>query len=36
MGPAGMEEMTEQMRGMFSQFGGAQAQDAQAQDRARR
>jgi ATP-dependent HslUV protease ATP-binding subunit HslU len=23
MGPAGMEEMTEQLRGMFSQFGGA-------------
>jgi ATP-dependent HslUV protease ATP-binding subunit HslU len=24
MGPAGMEEMTEQLRGMFSQFGGNQ------------
>src|SRR6185369_1557506 len=23
MGPSGMEEMTEQLRGMFSQFGGA-------------
>src|SRR5215207_7996254 len=23
MGPAGMEEMTEQLRGMFSQFGGS-------------
>ncbi|MGC3983910.1 MAG: AAA family ATPase [Pseudorhodoferax sp.] len=29
MGPAGMEEMTEQLRGMFSQMGQPQAQDAQ-------
>jgi hypothetical protein len=29
MGPAGMEEMTEQLRGMFSQMGQG-AQDAQA------
>ena len=29
MGPAGMEEMTEQLRGMFANLGGAQAQGAQ-------
>ena len=36
MGPPGMEEMTEQLRGMFSQSRRRQAQDAQAEDRARR
>jgi ATP-dependent HslUV protease ATP-binding subunit HslU len=33
MGPPGMEDMTEQLKGMFGQIGGAQAQDAQAEDR---
>ena len=33
MGPAGMEEMTEQLRGMFANLGGGQAQDAQDEDR---
>jgi ATP-dependent HslUV protease ATP-binding subunit HslU len=33
MGPAGMEEMAEQLRGMFGQMGQPQAQDAQAEDR---
>ena len=33
MGPAGMEEMTEQLRGMFANLGAHQAQDAQAAHR---
>ena len=33
MGPAGMEEMTEQLRGMFANLGGAPQEGAQAEDR---
>ena len=33
MGPQGMEEMAEQLKGLFSQMGAGQAQDAQAEDR---
>ena len=33
MGPAGMEEMTEQLQGMFANLGGGKQQDAQAEDR---
>ena len=33
MGPAGMEEMTEQLRGMFSQFGNPKRKTPQTQNR---
>ena len=33
MAPPGMEEMAEQMKGLFSQMGGSAAQGAQAEDR---
>ena len=35
MGPQGMEEMAEQLKGLFSQSGPGQAQDAQVEDRRR-